>query len=110
MAAALRRNDLDRAEHRPMLGGGEAGISCHLSGGECMLVGQRAEHAQRGVPAGGVVVLDPGSDPGPGLCFGGEALDGAQLKLQRGMPRFDGGIVQRRQMLLIPMLGSGLSV
>jgi hypothetical protein len=47
MAAAPRRNDLDRAEHRPMLGGGEAGISCHLSGGECMLVGQRAEHAQR---------------------------------------------------------------
>jgi hypothetical protein len=35
-------------------------------------------------------------------------LDGAQLELQGGVPRFDGGIVPRRQLLPIPMLSAGL--
>ena len=39
------------------------------------LVIHRAEHAQRGVPAFMVVVLDPGRDPGPGGRLVRELLD-----------------------------------
>jgi hypothetical protein len=41
-------------------------------------------HAQRGVPPVPVVVLDPGADPGPGLCPGREVLRRAQLEFQGG--------------------------
>src|SRR6266702_8038145 len=43
------------------------------------LVIHRAAHAQRGVPAGGVVLLDPDSDPGPGSRLRGEVLCPPQL-------------------------------
>jgi hypothetical protein len=35
------------------------------------------------VPPVAVVLLDPGGDPDPGLGFGGEQLDPAQLELHR---------------------------
>jgi hypothetical protein len=37
-----------------------------LLGCQGVLVGDRADHAQGGMPAGSVVVLDPRRDPGPG--------------------------------------------
>ena len=51
---------------------------------------------QDGVPAGGVVLLDPGGDPGPGLRPGREVLEAPQLELHGGVPRLDDRVVQRR--------------
>src|SRR5690348_15374997 len=81
---ALVRNDLDWTEHRRILDGGEAGSWSGrlLSGRQRPLVGDGAAHAQRGVLAGGVVVLDPGRDLGPGMGFGGEVLHAPQLPFQ----------------------------
>jgi hypothetical protein len=39
---------------------------------------------------------DPGDDPGPGLCPGGEVLQRAELEFQGGVPGLDDRIVQRR--------------
>jgi hypothetical protein len=42
-----------------------------------------------------VVVVDERRHLGAGLRFGGEVLEPAQFELQRGVPGFDGGVVQR---------------
>src|SRR5436309_15251375 len=56
----------------------------------------RAAHAAAGVFAVAVVVVDPGRDPGTGLGLGGEVLEAAKLEFQRGVPRLDDRVVQRR--------------
>jgi hypothetical protein len=58
--------------------------------------------------AGGVVVLDPGRDPGPRGSLGGEVLDPPQLELQGGVPRFDDRVIQGRQLRPITSLRSEL--
>jgi len=42
-----------------------------------------------------VVLVDPGGDPGPGCCLGGELLHRAELELQGRVPGFDDRVVQR---------------
>src|SRR3954454_19031129 len=66
------------------------------AGAQRLLVGDRGEHAQRGVAPVVVVVLDPGGDRLPGLGAGGEVLQAAQFELQRGVPALDGRVVQGR--------------
>src|SRR5690348_2632931 len=96
-----------------MLGDGEADSS--WSGrllpafGEQLLEGRRREFLAGRVPPAGVVVIDPGGDPGPRCRPGSEVLQGSQLEFQGRMPGLDDRVVQRRQVLLIPTLGSGLS-
>ena len=87
-----RRNDLDEPEHRRILVGGEAG----MLGRQGFLIGDRWHHLAGGVPAVGVVVLDPGRDLGPGRVPGGEVLHRPELELQRRVPRFDDRVVQGR--------------
>src|SRR6266487_1222782 len=88
-------NDLDWAGHRHILEGGRsAGMSGRLPGRQRPLVVHRGHHLAGGVPAVGVVVLDPGRHPGPGCCPGGEVLRRAELEFQGGVPGFDDGVVQ----------------
>jgi hypothetical protein len=42
-----------------------------------------------------VALVDPGGDPGPGCCLGGELLHRAELELQDRVPGFDDRVVQR---------------
>jgi hypothetical protein len=70
-----RRNDLDGAEHQPMLRAGEtAGMSGCLPAAMPALIAHAGASLAGRVPRPGVVVLDPGADPGPGRCPGGEVL------------------------------------
>ena len=87
-----RRNDLDRPEHGRILAGGR---SAGISGRQGFLIGDRRHHLASGVPAAGVVVLDPGRDLGPGRLLGGEVLEGAELELQGGVPGLDDRVVER---------------
>ena len=58
---------------------------CHLPGREGLLIGHRAEHAQRRVPADGCI---PRSRSRPWLLrwLTGEVLDAPQFELQVGVP------------------------
>ena len=90
-----------------MLGGGEARASqAGLPGLQGALIAGRGHHAQRGVPAVVVVVLDPGADLGPGRRPGRVVLDAPELELQGGVPGFDDRVIQRRQLRPIPLLRS----
>ena len=80
-----------------------------MSGRQGLLIDDRRHHVAGRVPAVSVVVLDPGGDLGPGLRLGGEVLHLPEFELQRRVPGFDDRVVPRRQMLLIAMVGSGLS-
>jgi len=44
-------------------------MSGGLPGCQCALIVHRGHHLAGGVPAAGVVVLDPGRDLGPGRCL-----------------------------------------
>ena len=83
---------MDKPEHGRILAGGR---SAGISGRQGFLVGGRRHHLAGGVPAAGVVVLDPGGDLGPGRFLGGEVLDCAEFELQGGVPGFDDRVVQR---------------
>ena len=61
--------------------------------GERLVVVHRTAHAQRGVPALPVVVIDPGGDPGPGGRPGREVLDLPQPGLHGRVPRFDQRVI-----------------
>jgi len=91
-----------------MLDGREARILGRLPGCQGVLVVHRRHHVQCRVPPVPVVVIDPGSDPGPGLGFGGEGLHRAQLELQGGVPGLDDRVIPRRQLRLIASLRSEL--
>ena len=77
-----RRNDLDEAEHRPIV---EGGRGAGISGCQGLLIGDRRHHLAGRMPAPGVVVLDPGRHLGPGLRPGGEVLHLPEFELQRGV-------------------------
>jgi hypothetical protein len=65
-------------------------------GAQVAFVVDGAAHADRGVFAVAVVLVDPGRDAGTRLGFGGEALEGAQFELQRAVPAFDDGVIEGR--------------
>ena len=89
-AGRPRRNDLDGAEHRRILEGRRSGgISGCLLSGKHLLIAGRGHHLAGRVPAAGVIVVDPGTDPGPGLCPGGEVLDPPELEFDGGVPGLD---------------------
>lgn len=58
------------------------------------LVADRAAHADRGVLAVAVVLVDPGCHSLAGFGSGGEALQAAQLELQRRVPLFDHRVIE----------------